>query len=126
MCSVLIVLQTWRAHTPLSLASSYSYISSVLIRLHVRRAAMLLKSGVSCFLMAMLCLVSAQDTIQCYVVTAQKKRDFMQLKVKKLMNVLTEKLIHTVIPPNVLDGITIKLSSSNYSYTLQDVRRDMA
>ena len=68
---------------------------------------MLLKSTVLWFLMAMLCLVSAQDAIQSYLITAQKKRDFMQLKVKKLMNVLTEKLIHTVIPPNVLDGTTI-------------------
>ena len=87
---------------------------------------MLLKSTVLWFLMAMLCLVSAQDAIQSYLITEQKKRDFMQLKVKKLMNVLTEKLIHTVIPPNVLDGTTIKLSSSNYLCTLQDVRRDMA
>ena len=68
---------------------------------------MLLKSTVLWFLMAMLCLVSAQDSIQCYLITAQKKRDFMQLKVKKLMNVLTEKFIHTLIPPNVLDGTTI-------------------
>ena len=67
---------------------------------------MLLKSKVLWFLMAMLCLVSAQDTIQSYVKTAQKKRDFKQLKVKKLINVLTEKLIHTLIPPNVLDGTT--------------------
>jgi hypothetical protein len=44
----------------------------------------------------------------------------MQLKVKKLMNVLTKKLIHTLIPPNVLDGTTIN------SITLQDVRRDKA
>jgi hypothetical protein len=73
----------------------------------MRLAAMLLNSTVLWFLMAMLCLVSAQDTIQCYVITAQKKRDFMQLKVKKLMNVLTEKFIHTLIPPNVLDGTSI-------------------
>ena len=78
---------------------------------------MLLKSAVLCFLMAMLCLVSAQDTIQCYVITAQKKRDFMQLKVKKLMNMLTEKLIHTLIPPNVLDGTTIEPITSIPSRT---------
>ena len=77
---------------------------------------MLLKSTVLWSLMAMFCLFSAQDTMQCYFITAKKKRDFMQLKVKKLMNVLTEKLIHTVIPPNVLAG----------TYTLQDVRRDKA
>jgi hypothetical protein len=71
----------------------------------MRRAGVLLKSTVLWFLMAMLCLLSAQDTIQCYLITAKKKRDFMQLKVKKLMTVLTEKLIHTVIPPNVLAGI---------------------
>ena len=69
---------------------------------------MLLKSTVLWFFMVMLCLVSAQDTIQGYVVTAQKKRDFVQLKVKKFMNVLTEKLIHTLIPSNVLDGTSIK------------------
>jgi hypothetical protein len=51
----------------------------------------------------------------------------MQLKVKKLMNVLTEKLIHTVIPPNVLDGTSINpITKSYYYYTLQDVRRDKA
>ena len=79
---------------------------------------MLLKSTVLWFLMAMLCLVSAQDAIQSYLITAQKKRDFMQLKVKKLMNVLTEKLIHTVIPPNVLDGTSIKPITSIPSRTL--------
>ena len=87
---------------------------------------MLLKSAVLWFLMAMLCLVSAQDTIQCYVITAQKKRDFMQLKVKKLMNLLTEKLIHTLIPPNVLDGTTINPITSIPSRTLEGIRRDRA
>jgi hypothetical protein len=87
---------------------------------------MLLKSTVLRFLMAMICLVSAQDTIQCYVITAQKKRDFMQLKVKKLMNVLTEKLIHTLIPPNVLDGTTINPITSIPSRTLGGIRRDIA
>ena len=87
---------------------------------------MLLKSGVLCFLMAMLCLVSAQDTIQCYVITAQKKRDFMQLKVKKLMNVLTEKLIHTVIPPNVLDGTSMKPITSIPTRTFGGTRRNSA
>jgi hypothetical protein len=85
---------------------------------------MLLKSTVLCFLMAMLCLVSAQDTIQCYIITAQKKRDFVQLKVKKLMNMLTEKLIHTLIPPNVLDGTTINRSIP--SRTLGGIRRGRA
>ena len=80
---------------------------------------MLLKSKVLWFLMVMLCLVSAQDTIQSYVITAQKKRDFKQLKVKKLINVLTEKLIHTLIPPNVLDGIKIKPITSIPSRTLE-------
>ena len=92
----------------------------------MRRAAMLLKSAVLWFLMAMLCLVSAQDTIQCYVITAQKKRDFVQLKVKKLMNILTEKLIHTLIPPNVLDGNSIKPMTSINSRTLGGIRRDRA
>ena len=83
---------------------------------------MLLKSTVLWFFMVMVCLVSAQDTIQCYVITAQKKRDFMQLKVKKLMNVLTKKLIHTLIPPNVLDGTTIKPITSIPSRTLGGIR----
>ncbi len=87
---------------------------------------MLLKSTVLCFFMAMMCLVSAQDTMQCYVITAQKKRDFMQLKVKKLMNLLTEKLIHTLIPPNVLDGTTINPITSIPSRTLEGIRRDRA
>ena len=87
---------------------------------------MLLKSTVLWFFMAMICLVSAQDTIQCYVITAQKKRDFMQLKVKKIMSVLTEKLIHTVIPPNVLDGTTIEPITSIPSRTLGGIRRDRA
>ena len=87
---------------------------------------MLLKSTVLCFFMAMMCLVSAQDTMQCYIITAQKKRDFMQLKVKKLMNVLTEKLIHTLIPPNVLDGTTINPITSIPSRTLEGIRRDRA
>ena len=87
---------------------------------------MLLKSTVLCFLMAMMCLVSAQDTIQCYVITAQKKRDFMQLKVKKLMNLLTEKLIHTLIPSNVLDGTTMEPITSIPSRTLGGIRRDRA
>ena len=87
---------------------------------------MLLKSTVLRFLMAMLCLISAQDTIQCYVITAQKKRDFVQLKVKKLMNILTEKLIHTLIPPNVLDGTTINPITSIPSRTLGGIRRDRA
>ncbi len=78
---------------------------------------MLLKSTVLWFLMAMLCLVSAQDTIQSYLITAQKKRDFVQLKVEKLMNMLTEKLIHTLIPPNVLDGTTIEPITSIPSRT---------
>jgi hypothetical protein len=92
----------------------------------MRHAAMLLKSTVLWFFMAMMCLVSAQDTIQCYVITAQKKRDFMQLKVKKLMNLLTEKLIHTLIPPNVLDGTTINPITSIPSRTLEGIRRDRA
>ena len=92
----------------------------------MRRAAMLLKSTVLWFLMAMLCLVSAQDTIQCYLITAQKKRDFIQLKVEKLMNVLTETLIHTVIPPNVLDGTSIQPITSIPSRTLGGIRRDRA
>jgi hypothetical protein len=92
----------------------------------MRHAAMLLKSTVLCFFMAMMCLVSAQDTMQCYVITAQKKRDFMQLKVKKLMNLLTEKLIHTLIPPNVLDGTTINPITSIPSRTLEGIRRDRA
>jgi hypothetical protein len=50
----------------------------------------------------------------------------MQLKVKKLMNVLTEKLIHTVIPPNVLDGTSIKPITSIPSRTLGEIRRDRA
>ena len=87
---------------------------------------MLLKSTVLWFLMAMLCLVSAQDTIQCYLITAQKKRDFIQLKVEKLMNVLTETLIHTVIPPNVLDGTSIKPITSIPSRTLGGIRRGRA
>ena len=87
---------------------------------------MLLKATVLCFLMAMLCLVSAQDSIQSYVKTAQKKRDFMQLKVKKLINVLTEKLIHTLIPPNVLDGTTINPNTSIPSRTLGGIRRGRA
>jgi len=87
---------------------------------------MLLKSTVLWFLMAMLCLVSAQDTIQCYLITAQKKRDFIQLKVEKLMNVLTETLIHTVIPPNVLDGTSIQPITSIPSRTLGGIRRDRA
>ena len=87
---------------------------------------MLLKSTVLCFFMAMMCLVSAQDTMQCYVITAQKKRDFMQLKVKKLMNLLTEKLIHTLIPPNVLEGTTINPITSIPSRTLGGIRRDRA
>jgi hypothetical protein len=92
----------------------------------MRHAAMLLKSTVLWFLVVMLCLVSAQDTIHCYVITAQKKRDFMQLKVKKLMNVLTKKLIHTLIPPNVLDGTTINPNTSIHSRTLGGIRRDRA
>ena len=100
---------------------------------------MLLKSTVLCFFMAMMCLVSAQDTMQCYVITAQKKRDFMQLKVKKLMNLLTEKLIHTLIPPNVLDGTAMNpmtsinpitsinaITSSVPSRTLGGIRRGRA
>ena len=87
---------------------------------------MLLKSTVLWFFMAMMCLVSAQDTIQCYVITAQKKRDFVQLKVKKLMNMLTEKLIHTLIPPNVLDGTTINPITSIPSRTLGGIRSDRA
>ena len=82
---------------------------------------MLLKSTVLWFFMAMMCLVSAQDTIQCYVITAQKKRDFMQLKVKKLMNLLTEKLIHTLIPPNVLDGTTINPITSIDGTTINPI-----
>ena len=87
---------------------------------------MLLKSTVLWFLMAMLCLVSAQDTIQSYLITAQKKRDFVQLKVEKLMNMLTEKLIHTLIPPNVLDGTTIEPITSIPSRTLGGIRRGSA
>ncbi len=87
---------------------------------------MLLKSTVLWFFMAMICLVSAQDTIQCYVITAQKKRDFMQLKVKKLMNLLTEKLIHTLIPPNVLDGTSMNPITSIPSRTLGGIRRATA
>jgi hypothetical protein len=92
----------------------------------MRHAGMLLKSTVLWFFMVLLCLVSAQDTIQCYVITAQKKRDFMHLKVEKLMNVLTEKLIHTLIPPNVLDGTTINPNTSIPSRTLGGIRRDRA
>ena len=87
---------------------------------------MLLKSTVLRFLMAMLCLINAQDTIQCYVITAQKKRDFVQLKVKKLMNMLTEKLIHTLIPPNVLDGTTINPITIIPSRTLGGIWRGRA
>jgi hypothetical protein len=50
----------------------------------------------------------------------------MQLKVKKIMSVLTEKLIHTVIPPNVLDGTTIQPMTSIPSRTLGGIRRDRA
>jgi hypothetical protein len=92
----------------------------------MRHAAMLLKSTVLTFFMVMLCLAGAQETIQSYFITAQKKRDFMQLKVKKIMSVLTEKLIHTVIPPNVLDGTTIQPMSSIPSRTLGGIRRDRA
>jgi hypothetical protein len=54
------------------------------------------------FSMLLLLLVGLQDVIQCYFIQQTQKKQFTALKINNIISEYQTKLVHTLIPPNVL------------------------
>jgi hypothetical protein len=57
------------------------------------------------FTMMLLCAAGTQEVMKSYLMEAEQKQQFTQLKVKQLIGENTKKLLHTLIPPNVLESM---------------------
>ncbi len=58
------------------------------------------------FTMLLLLLVGLQDVMQCYLVREQQKKQFTALKINNIISEYQTKLVHTLIPPNVLQFVS--------------------
>jgi hypothetical protein len=56
--------------------------------------------------MFLLLLVGLQDVIQCYFIQQKKKKQFTALKINNIISEYQTKLVHTLIPPNVLQFVS--------------------
>jgi hypothetical protein len=66
--------------------------------------------------MCLLLLVGLQDAMQCYFIQQHKKNEFTALKINHVISEYQTKLVHTLIPPNVLQFV----SSRNVMQTAID------
>jgi hypothetical protein len=58
------------------------------------------------FTMLLLFLVGLQDVIQCYFIQQTQKKQFTALKINNIISEYQTKLVHTLIPPNVLQFVS--------------------
>jgi hypothetical protein len=56
--------------------------------------------------MLLLLLVGLQDVIQCYLIRKNQKKHFTALKINNIISEYQTKLVHTLIPPNVLQFVS--------------------
>jgi hypothetical protein len=56
--------------------------------------------------MFLLLLVGLQDVIQCYFIQQKQKMQFTALKINNIISEYQTKLVHTLIPPNVLQFVS--------------------
>jgi hypothetical protein len=56
--------------------------------------------------MFLLLLVGLQDVIQCYFIQQKQKKQFTALKINNIISECQTKLVHTLIPPNVLQFVS--------------------
>jgi hypothetical protein len=56
--------------------------------------------------MCLLLLVGLQDVIQCYFIQQMRQKQYSALKINNIISEYQTKLLHTLIPPNVLQFVS--------------------